>query len=108
MRIVKREPGDEALDLPAESRRTLALVNARAWGIASGLLLGLGLAIATMILVVKGGAVVGPHLGLLGIVLPGYSVTTLGACVGFVYMFVIGYALGRVTERLYALFARRF
>ena len=108
MRIVRREPDAGALDVPAESRRTLARVNARAWGIASGLLLGLGLAIATMILVVKGGAVVGPHLGLLGIVLPGYSVTPLGACAGFVYLFVIGYALGRVTEQLYALFARRF
>lgn len=106
MRIVTREATDGPLDLPVEARQTLARVNARAWGIASGLLLGLGLAIATIILIVKGGAVVGPHLGLLGMVLPGYTVTPFGACVGFVYMFVIGYALGRVTERLYAVFAR--
>jgi len=108
MRIVKREPLDAPLDLPVESRRRLARVNARAWGIASGLLLGLGLVLATLILLAKGGDVVGPHLGALSIVLPGYSVTPLGACIGFVYMFVIGYALGRVTERLYAFFARRY
>jgi len=108
MRIVKRESLDAPLDLPVESRRRLARVNARAWGIAAGLLLGLGLAVATMILVAKGGDVVGPHLGLLGIILPGYSVTPLGAVIGFVYLFVIGYALGRVTERLYAVFARRY
>lgn len=92
--------------LPAESRRALARLNARAWGIAMGLLLGLSLAVATLILVAKGGAQVGPHLGLLGIVLPGYRVTAFGAVIGFVYMFVIGYALGRATARLYALFAR--
>lgn len=102
-----RDPVDESMQLPVESRRTLARVNARAWGIASGLLLGLSLAFATLVLVVKGGAVIGPHLGLLAIVLPGYSVTRFGAGVGFVYLFVIGYALGRVTERLYAIFARR-
>ena len=106
MQIVTRDAADATLDLPPEARQTLARVNARAWGIAFGLLLGLGLAIATMILVARGGEVVGPHLGMLGMVLPGYSVTPLGACVGFVYMFVIGYALGRLTERLYAFFAR--
>lgn len=82
-------------------RRTLARINGRAWGVSMGLVLGLGLAIATIILVIKGGRVVGPHLGLLGIFLPGYSVTWLGALFGFIYFFFIGYAIGRFIGVIY-------
>jgi tetrahydromethanopterin S-methyltransferase subunit G len=84
-----------------ELRRTLARINGRAWGVAMGLVLGLGLSIATVFLVIKGGPVVGPHLGLLGIFLPGYSVTWHGALFGFVYAFFIGYAIGRVIGVIY-------
>jgi hypothetical protein len=76
-------------------------LNARAWGIAMGLLLGTGLFLATIFLVVKGGPQVGQHLGLLGTYLPGYRVTVAGSIIGFVYMFVIGYGLGRVIGSLY-------
>ena len=76
-------------------------LNGRAWGIAVGLLLGLGLFVATNVLVLKGGAEVGPHLGLLKVYLPGYSVSFIGSVVGFVYLFVIGYALGRVIGVAY-------
>ena len=76
--------------LPTQS---LARLNARAWGVAFGLVCALGLLAATLALVLKGGPVVGPHLGLLGIFLPGYSVTWTGGLVGFVYAFVIGYGL---------------
>ncbi len=106
--VPARRSGDGAAPpLPPEARRALARLNARAWGIAFGLMLGLALAGVTLLLVFRGGAVVGPHLGQLAIVLPGYRVTPLGAAVGFVYMFVIGYALGRVVARLYDLFLRR-
>jgi hypothetical protein len=76
-------------------------LNARAWGIAMGLLLGAGLFIATNVLVLKGGAQVGKHLNLLGVYLPGYRVTLLGSVIGFIYMFVIGYGLGRIVGSLY-------
>ena len=76
-------------------------LNGRAWGIAFGLLLGGGLFLATIILVIKGGAEVGPHLGLLGVYLPGYRVTVLGSLIGFVYLFVIGYAIGRLIGTVY-------
>lgn len=79
----------------------LLRLNARAWGIAVGLLLGLGLFLATNILVLRGGEVVGPHLSLLGVFLPGYSVTFVGSLVGFVYLFVIGYAFGRLIGAVY-------
>jgi hypothetical protein len=81
-------------------------MNARAWGIAFGLLAGLGLFLATNILLLKGGDVVGPHLSLLGVYLPGYSVTFFGSLVGFVYMFVIGYGFGRLIGEVYNRLAR--
>jgi hypothetical protein len=80
---------------------TLLKLNARAWGIAIGLLLGLGLFAATVVLLIKGGTTVGPHLALIGAYLPGYSVTWGGAVIGFVYLFVIGYAIGRLIGGVY-------
>jgi len=76
-------------------------LNGRAWGIAIGLLFGLGLFVATNVLVIRGGPQVGPHLSLLSIYLPGYSVTFLGSLIGFVYLFVIGYAVGRLIGAAY-------
>lgn len=82
-------------------RDALLRMNARAWGIGIGLLLGTGLFVATNILVVRGGPNVGQHLSLLAIYLPGYSVSFLGSLIGFVYAFVGGYALGRVIGLVY-------
>lgn len=87
-------------------RQTLLRLNARAWGIAVGLLLGLGLFVATIVLVVKGGHLVGAHLGLLGQLLPGYRVSIGGAFIGFGYLFVIGYAIGRTIGAVYNALAR--
>lgn len=81
-------------------RATLRLAG-QAWGIAVGALLGASLFVATVILVLKGGPNVGQHLGLLSVFLPGYGVTIVGAFVGFIYMFVIGYAIGRLIGLLY-------
>jgi hypothetical protein len=91
--------------LTAEERRIVAAVvsgaHEQSWGIAFGLVLGLGLLLATNFLVLKGGEQVGPRLKLLSVYLPGYSVTFLGSLVGFVYMFVIGYGIGRSIVTLY-------
>ena len=84
-----------------ELKRAVARLNARAWGITVGLLLGGGLFLATNILVLKGGPNPGPHLGLLHVYFPGYRVTFLGSVVGFVYAFVLGYALGRLIGSVY-------
>ncbi len=54
--------------------------------------------VATLALVIKGGEDVGTHLGLLSNFFPGYEVSVGGACIGFVYAFVLGYALGRVLS----------
>ncbi|MBK6486536.1 MAG: hypothetical protein IPF98_06655 [Gemmatimonadetes bacterium] len=86
---------------------TLLSLNARAWGIAFGLVLGGGLFLATLFLVVKGGPTPGQHLQLLGAFFPGYRVSVLGSLVGFVYAFVMGYALGRIIGEVYNRLALR-
>src|SRR6476620_4305154 len=82
-------------------RKVIREVNEQGWGLSFGLLLGFGLLIATNILVLKGGNRVGPHLSLLSVYLPGYSVTFLGSLVGFVYAFVVGYGIGRIIVTIY-------
>ena len=84
-----------------EELNTLLKLNARAWGIAVGLLFGGGVFIATVFLVIKGGPNLGQHLSLLGSYLPGYRVTWAGAFIGFVYLFVIGYGIGRIIGGVY-------
>lgn len=81
--------------------RPIARLNARAWGVALGVLAGLALLAATWILVVLGGPVVGPRLGLLAVYLPGYAVTWWGGLVGFCYAFAIGYAGGWLVSAVY-------
>lgn len=80
---------------------SLMRLNARAWGISTGLLLGGGLFLATVFLVIRGGPMVGQHLSMLRVFFPGYSVTWLGAFVGFIYAFVLGYGLGRIIGSVY-------
>jgi NhaP-type Na+/H+ or K+/H+ antiporter len=82
--------------------RTIRRLNARILGISLGLLLGVGLFVATNWLVIKGGENVGQHLSLLGNFFPGYSVTLVGSFIGFVYAFVLGYAIGVVVAAVYA------
>jgi hypothetical protein len=93
---------------PAEDdvRTTLLKLNAHAWGIALGLLFGGGLFLATIVLIVRGGRRIGPHLNLLGMFLPGYRVSVGGAFIGFAYLFVIGYAIGRLIGSVYNAMAR--
>ena len=82
-------------------QHTVRALNARAWGLSTGLVFGFGLLIATNILVIKGGPNVGAHLRLLSNYFPGYSVTFLGSLVGFIYAFVLGYGLGRLVATIY-------
>lgn len=82
-------------------RQTILRASEQGWGIAMGLLFGTGLFLATIILVLKGGPNPGPHLGLLRIYFPGYSVTWIGSFIGFVYAFVVGYAIGRTIATIY-------
>jgi hypothetical protein len=82
-------------------KSALERASQQGWGVAIGALCGFGLFIATIWLVIKGGSNPGPHLGLLAIYFPGYSVTFLGSVIGFVYAFVGGYAVGRTIATVY-------
>ena len=90
-----------ATENPQELETAILRLNGRAWGVAFGLLLGVGIFIATNVLVLKGGPRVGQHLNLLRVFLPGYRVTFLGSLIGFIYAFVIGYAIGRLVGTVY-------
>ena len=91
-----------AAQTPDQALRSAALrLNARAWGVAFGLLLGGGLFAATVVLVIRGGPTPGRHLQLLSVFFPGYSVSYVGSLIGFVYAFVLGYALGRLIGEIY-------
>jgi len=65
-----------------------------ALGISTGTMAGILLFLATIILTLKGGAVVGPNLQLLEQYLPGYSVTLSGSLLGLAYGFVTGFTGG--------------
>src|SRR6267142_2663718 len=74
--------------------KSFARLNKTALGTAIGVLFGLFLFAATLILVAKGGDRIGPNLGLLGQIFKGYKVTLSGSFVGLFYGFVTGFALG--------------
>ena len=84
-----------------ELRRAVQRLNQRAWGIAVGMLGSIGIFVATNVLVIKGGPNVGQHLGLLSQYFPGYSVTFVGSVIGAIYVFVLGYVLGRMIGLVY-------
>jgi protoporphyrinogen oxidase len=77
-----------------ELARVFLRVDRVALGLSVGVLGGLALFVATLALVLAGGPVVGPTLGLLGQYFPGYTVTELGSCVGLFYGFVSGFVGG--------------
>jgi len=65
-----------------------------ALGVAVGTLCGVAVFLATVILLLKDGAVIGPNLALLGQFFFGYKVTYTGAFIGLAYGFISGFILG--------------
>jgi protoporphyrinogen oxidase len=65
-----------------------------AFGLSVGATAGLLLCLATLILVLQDGEVVGPTLGLLNQYFPGYSVTALGSVLGLAYGFLSAFIGG--------------
>lgn len=103
-------PPGEPLHFDAEEQvllHAVARLNARILAAVAGVLAGLTLLLATLVLVAKGGPNPGPHLALLAHYFPGYSVTVGGAFVGFAYAFILaasaGYAIGRLYDRIVSL-----
>jgi len=76
-------------------------LNAMVYGAVTGLFMGVAVFIATIWLVIKGGEVVGPHLGLLGQYFFGYEVTLWGSFVGLAYGFLFGFFGGYLAASIY-------
>ncbi|MGQ0543300.1 MAG: hypothetical protein ACT4O9_15875 [Blastocatellia bacterium] len=74
--------------------QSLAKLDSRALGISIGLLVGLGIFLATNFLLFKGGEVIGPNLALLSQFFIGYEVSFTGSLVGMIYGFIAGFILG--------------
>lgn len=79
----------------------LMRLNAAITGIVLGLLFGLAICLATNILLLKGGEVIGPHLALLGQFFIGYKVTFVGSIIGFLYAFLLGFVAGYLFATIY-------
>ena len=77
------------------------LLNAKVVGLTLGLILGLGIFVATNWLVIKGGERVGPHLILLSQYFIGYKVTFLGSLIGAAYGFALGTICGAIMGWIY-------
>ena len=86
-------------------RKAVLRFNGWLVGLIFGLICGIGLFLATNILVLKEGKQVGPHLILLAQFFPGYRVTFMGSLVGFLYAAVVGFAIGWVLGAVYNKFA---
>jgi hypothetical protein len=79
----------------------LMRLNGAILGLALGLVLGSGIFIATIILMIRGGEQVGPHLALLGQFFIGYQVTFAGSLIGFLYGLLFGFLVGYMIAGLY-------
>jgi len=76
-------------------------LNATILGLVAAIVTGFGIFAATNWLVLKGGAVVGPHLVLLNQFFPGYDVTFVGSLIGFAYGSVCGFITGYLVASVY-------
>jgi protoporphyrinogen oxidase len=95
---IREEVGVEAHDLEEVIEAALARVFRKldrvAFGLSLGSVAGVLLFLATLLLVLKGGEIVGPRLQLLNQYFPGYRVTAPGALLGLAYGFVTGFIGG--------------
>ena|ERR1700682_2361360 len=100
---VQQRMGPEMTTVSEEERlaRAVLRLNGTILGLVFGIVSGLIIFIGTNWLVLKGGRVVGPHLGLLGQYFIGYRVTFLGSFIGLAYGFVCGFAGGWILAWVY-------
>jgi len=88
-------------------RASVARLRAGVMAMVFGLTGGLGLFLATVWLLVRGGPSVGKHLNLLGHYFPGYSVTWAGSLLGLVYGAMAGAVVGGGVAWIYNRVASR-
>jgi hypothetical protein len=100
---------DDTLNIPDKLLiQAFAKLDKIALGLAAGIMGGLGLFFATVILLIKGGNPVGPNLALLGQYFIGYTVTWKGSLIGLAYGGVSGFILGWFTAFLRNLFVAMY
>lgn len=97
-------PSDDASVSEKLIVEAFARLDRVALGIAFGTTFGLLLFAATLVLLVKGGDPLGPHLELLSQFLIGYEVSALGSLIGLGYGTLIGFVLGWIVAFLHNLF----
>ena len=89
------EEGEDTLAIVSQTiQHVFQRLHPMAFGAALGVVAGLSLFLVTVLLVIKGGNVVGPNLSLLSQFLPGYRVTMTGSILGLIYGQVIGFIGG--------------
>jgi len=84
-----------------EVSRAVARIKAGILALIFGFFGGVGLFMATAVLLIKGGPNVGEHLQLLGNYFPGYRVTWGGAFLGLIYGAIVGGAAGWIVGMIY-------
>lgn len=82
-------------------KQAVVRLNGHILGFVMGIIGALVIFVATNWLVIKGGEVVGPHLGLLGQFFIGYDVTFVGSLIGAAYGFITGYLSGLLIGWIY-------
>jgi len=98
--VVAPSAADKYLSPDEALAAAFAKMDPVALGAAVGLVVGAVIFFATLILLLKGGAVIGPNLSLLANYYLGYQVTWPGAFLGFIEAGMSGYALGNLIARL--------
>lgn len=81
--------------------RVLVRFNAHVLGLTTALICGVGVALATLALLVQGGENVGTMLAQLGVFFPGYRVSAGGALVGAAWAGLVAYPLTVVFARVF-------
>jgi hypothetical protein len=99
--MVREDYSPEERPIETVVLKKLMRLNAVIHGVVFGIMTGLIIFIATLWLVIKGGPVVGPTLGLLGQFFYGYQVSFWGSFVGFGYGFLSGFLVGYLVAFLY-------
>jgi protoporphyrinogen oxidase len=108
-------PADKAVEAMKQAfSQAFTKVDRIALGLSAGVMLGVLLFLATLVVVLKGSEMVGPNLELLNQYFYGYSVTLPGSLFGFGYGFIIGFMAGwsfaflrNVTLFAYAVLVQR-
>ena len=82
-------------------REAVVRIRARATALVFGMVGGVGLCVATLWLVIRGGPNVGQHLALLRNYFPGFEVTWTGSLIGFCYGALLGAVIGWCIASIY-------